>query len=210
MVSLLKGIFGQRELTDAELYSYYNKSGKTVKDFEKYIMDIKEGKETIALKEICGIQFSKNNEYGELNELIEILEKNNIDKGISLSTSRDKKKLNGIYNQLKAISHIHNNFLKNDNALINFIYSNKFELFSYLRKKYEENADKDQSFLNFIFDHYLSQQNYLVALEYFLLKDFENNIKFLLPNSNNYIQLQLKEAIPIYINLSEIFYNLNN
>ena len=210
MVSILKGLFGKRELTDSELYTYYTKSGKTVKDFEKYIMNIKEGKESIALKEICGIQFSKKNEFSELDELIEILEKNNVDKGISLSTVRDKKKLYGIYNQLKAISHIHKNFLKNDDGLINFIYSNKLELFSYLRKKYEENTNKDQLFLNFIYDKYFNQQNYLVALEYFLLKDFGNNIKFLLPNSNNYMQLQLKEAIPIYINLTDIFYNLKN
>ena len=210
MVSLLKNFFGQRELTDGELYSYYKSSGKSVKDFEKYIMNIKEGKEALAIKEICGIQFSKNNEYGELDELIEILEKNNIDKGISLSTNRDKKKLNGVYNQLKAISYIHKNFLKNDNGLINFIYSNKFELFSYLRKKFEENTNKDQSFLSYIYETYFNQQNYLVTLEYFLFKDFENNIKFLIPNANNYIQLQVQNAIPIYINLSDIYYNLND
>jgi hypothetical protein len=43
MVSLLKSFFGKRELTDEELYSEYKKSKKTVKDFEKYIMNIKEG-----------------------------------------------------------------------------------------------------------------------------------------------------------------------
>ena len=205
MVSLLKGIFGQRELTDAELYTEYKKSDKTLKNFEKYIMNIKEGKESIALKEICDIKLSNIN---EINQLIEILEKNNIDKGITLTTNKDKKKLNGVYNQLKTISHIHKNFLSDDDKLIHFIYSNKFELFSYLRKSYEKN--KSQELLNFIYDSYFNQQNYLIMLEYFLLKDFENDIKFLIPNENNYIQIQLKNSIPIYANLSDIYYNLNN
>ena len=136
MVSLLKGIFGKRELTDPELYSAYKNSPKTVKDFEKYIMSIKEGKETVALKEICVLNISN---FKELDELIEILEKNNIDKGISLSTNRDKKKLNSIYNQLKTISHIQKNFIQNDDDIFfNFIYSSKFELFTYLRKIYEK------------------------------------------------------------------------
>ena len=52
MVSLLKNLFSKRELTDAELFDLYNKSEKSIKDFEMYIMNIKEGKESIALKEI--------------------------------------------------------------------------------------------------------------------------------------------------------------
>lgn len=204
MVSYLKGFFWNRELTDKELYSEYKKSKKTVKDFEKYIMNIKEGKETVALKEIHGIEIS---DFKEIDELIEILEKNNVNRGITLSTNRDKKKLNGVYNQLKSISYIHKNFLKEDEMLKNFIYSNKFDLFTYLRKKYEKG--KNESFLNFIFDTYFNPQNYLNALEYFLYKDSKNDIQFLLPNNTNYIQIQIKNAIPIYINLSDIFYNLN-
>ena len=118
MVSLLKNIFGKRELTDAELYASYNKSPKTVKDFDIYIMSIKEGKESIALKEICGINLTNIN---EIEQLMEILEQNNINKGISLSTNRDKKKLNSIYNQLKEINTIRKNFLPNDERLIHFI-----------------------------------------------------------------------------------------
>ena len=121
MVSLLKNIFVKRELTDAELYSAFTQSEKNVKDFEQYIMNIKEGKETIALKEICGIKFSKIN---EIEYLIEVLEKNNINKGISLTTSRDKKKLNSIYNQLKQINYIRKNFLPNDDRLIHFMLIN--------------------------------------------------------------------------------------
>ena len=203
MVSLLKGLFGQRELTDQELYSEYKKSKKTVSDFDKYIMNIKEGKETVALKEIHGVVLSN---IKDIDDLIEILEKNNINKGISLSTNKDKKKLNGVYNQLKTISYIQKNFLKDDEMLINFIYSNKFDLFTYLRKNYEKN--KNELFLNYIYDNYFNQQNYINALEYFLFKDSENDIKFLLPNANNHIQIQIKNAIPIYINLSDIYNNL--
>ena len=205
MVSLLKGIFGKRELTDPELYSAYKNSPKTVKDFEKYIMSIKEGKETVALKEIYVLNISK---FKELDELIEILEKNNIDKGISLSTNRDKKKLNSIYNQLKAVSHIQKNFIQNnDDIFFHFIFSNKFELFIYLRKNYEKNKNPD--FFNYICDTYFNKENYLIMLEYFLLKESENDINFLLPNENNYIQLQLKNSIPIYANLSDTYYNLD-
>lgn len=205
MISYLKGFLWNQELTDKELYTEYKKcQKKTVKDFEKYIMNIKEGKETVALKEIHGIEIS---DFKDIDELIEILEKNNIDKGITLSTNRDKKKLNGVYNQLKNISYIHKNFLKGDEMLKNFIYCNKFDLFTYLRKKYEK--ENNESFLSFIFDTYFNQQNYLNALEYFLYKDSENDIKFLLPKKNNYIQIQIKNAIPIYVNLSDIYYNLN-
>ena len=84
--------------------------------------------------------------------------------------------------------------------LKNFIYSNKFDLFTYLRKNYDKN--KNESFLNYIYDNYFNQQNYINALEYFLFKDSENDIKFLLPNAENHIQIQVKNAIPIYINLS--------
>ena len=202
MVSLLKNIFGKRELTDAELYSAYNKSPKTVKDFDTYIMSIKEGKESIALKEICGINLTNIN---DIELLIEILEKNNINKGISLSTNRDKKKLNSIYNQLKEINIIKKNFLPNDERLIHFIYSNKYDLFSYLRKNCENNKD----FLNYIYNTYFTKKNYLTMLEYFFLKDFENDIKFLFPNENNYTYLQKNNAIINYINLSDIFYDLN-
>ena len=202
MVSLLKSFFGPRELTDKELYAEYKKSQKTVKDFEKYIMNIKEGKEVIALKEIPEIKISN---IEDIDILIDILEQHNINKGISLTTNKFKKKLNEIYNQLKKISHIHKNYLK-DNDLINFIYSNKFELFNYLRKNYEKK--KDASFLNFIYNEYFNQQNYLGLLEYFLVKDSENNIKFLLPNQDNYIQIKTKNAIPIYVNLSDIYYKL--
>ena len=72
MVSLITNLFSKRELTDAELYEAYNKSEKKVKDFEIYIMQIKEGKESIALKEICGLRLSNIN---ELEQLIEVLEK---------------------------------------------------------------------------------------------------------------------------------------
>ena len=202
MVSLLKNIFGKRELTDAELYSAYNKSPKSVKDFDIYIMSIKEGKEAIALKEICGINLTNIN---DIDLLIEILEQNNINKGISLSTNRDKKKLNSIYNQLKEINIIRKKFLPNDERLIHFIYSNKYDLFSYLRKNCENNKD----FLNYIYNTYLTKKNYITMLEYFLLKDFENDIKFLFPNENNYIYLQKNNAITNYINLSDVFYNLN-
>ena len=202
MVSLLKNIFGKRELTDAELYSTYNKSPKSVKDFDIYIMSIKEGKEAIALKEICGINLTNIN---DIDLLIEILEQNNINKGISLSTNRDKKKLNSIYNQLKEINIIRKKFLPNDERLIHFIYSNKYDLFSYLRKNCENNKD----FLNYIYNTYLTKKNYITMLEYFLLKDFENDIKFLFPNENNYIYLQKNNAITNYINLSDVFYNLN-
>ena len=150
MVSLLKNIFVKRELTDAELYSAFTQSEKNVKDFEQYIMNIKEGKETIALKEICGIKFSKIN---EIEYLIEVLEKNNINKGISLTTSRDKKKLNSIYNQLKQINYIRKNFLPNDDRLIHFIYANKYDLFSYLRKHSQNNTN----FVNYLYTTYLNK-----------------------------------------------------
>ena len=202
MVSLLKNIFVKRELTDAELYSAFTQSEKNVKDFEQYIMNIKEGKETIALKEICGIKFSKIN---EIEYLIEVLEKNNINKGISLTTSRDKKKLNSIYNQLKQINYIRKNFLPNDDRLIHFIYANKYDLFSYLRKHSQNNTN----FVNYLYTTYFNKQNYLILFKYFLLKDFENDIKFLLPNENNYTFMQKNEAIINYINLSDIYYNLN-
>ena len=202
MVSLLKNIFGKKELSDAELYSTYNSSQKTIKDFEEYIMNIKEGKESIALKEICGIKISNIN---EIEHLIDVLEKNNINKGISLATNRDKKKLNSIYNQLKEINLIRKKFLPNDDKLIHFIYSNKYDLFSYLRK----NCGNRQDFLNYIYNTYFTQQNYLIILEYFLLKDFENDIKFLLPNEDNFIFLQKNNAIKYYINLEDIFYDLN-
>ena len=76
MVSLLKNIFGKRELTDAELYASYNKSPKTVKDFDIYIMSIKEGKESIALKEICGINLTNINEIEQLtgNKIIHTIQ----------------------------------------------------------------------------------------------------------------------------------------
>ena len=202
MVSLIKNIFGKKELTDAELYAAYNNSPKSVNDFEMYIMNIKEGKESIALKEICGI---KLNNINDIEQLIEVLEKNNINIGISLSTNRDKKKLNSIYNQLKQINYIRKNFLPNDERLIHFIYSNKYELFSYLRK----NCANNKNFLNYIYNTYFTQQNYLTMLEYFLLKDFANDIKFLFPNEENYIFLQKNNAILNYINLSDIYYNLN-
>ena len=202
MVSLLKNLFSKRELTDAELFDLYNKSEKSIKDFEMYIMNIKEGKESIALKEICGLKLSK---FNEIEQLIEIIERNNINKGISLATNRDKKKLNSIYIQLKQINYIKQNFLQNDDKLIHFIYSNKYDLFTYLRK----NSENNKNLLNYIYDTYFTQQNYLISLEYFLLKDSENDIKFLLPNENNFHHLQKNEAIKIYINLSEIFYELN-
>ena len=202
MVSLLKNLFSKRELTDAELFDLYNKSEKSIKDFEMYIMNIKEGKESIALKEICGLKLSK---FNEIEQLIEIIERNNINKGISLATNRDKKKLNSIYIQLKQINYIKQNFLQNDDKLIHFIYSNKYDLFTYLRK----NSENNKNLLNYIYNTYFSQQNYLISLEYFLLKDSENDIKFLLPNENNFHHLQKNEAIKIYINLSEIFYELN-
>ena len=122
-----------------------------------------------------------------------------------MSTNRDKKKLNSIYNQLKQINYIRKNFLPNDERLIHFIYSNKYELFSYLRK----NCENNKNFLNYIYNTYFTQKNYLTILEYFLLKDFANDIKFLFPNENNYIFLQKNNAIINYINLSDIYYNLN-
>ena len=192
MVSLLKNLFSKRELTDAELFDLYNKSEKSIKDFEMYIMNIKEGKESIALKEICGLKLSK---FNEIEQLIEIIERNNINKGISLATNRDKKKLNSIYIQLKQINYIKQNFLQNDDKLLHFIYSNKYDLFTYLRK----NSENNKNLLNYIYNTYFSQQNYLISLEYFLLKDSENDIKFLLPNENNFHHLQKNEAIKIYI-----------
>ena len=201
MVSLLKNLFSKKELTDAELFSLYNKSEKTIKDFEIYIMNIKEGKESIALKEISGLKISSIN---EVEQLIEILEKNNINKVISLATNRDKKKLSSIYNQLKQINYIKQNFLQNDDKLIHFIYSNKYDLFTYLRK----NSENNQNLLNYLYETYFTQQNYLISLEYFLLKDSENDIKFLLPNEYNFYHLQKNEAIKTYINLSEIFFEL--
>ena len=202
MVSLLKNIFAKKELSDAELYSAYNSSQKSVQDFEMFIMSIKEGKESIALKEICAINIKNIN---EIEQLIEILEKNNINKGISLATNKDKKKLNSIYNQLKEINIIRKNFLPNDDKLIHFIYSNKYDLFSYLRK----NCNNNKNFLNYIYNTYFNQQNYLIILEYFLLKDFENDVKFLIPNENNYAYLQKNNAIINYTNLSNIFYDLS-
>ena len=201
MVSLLKNIFGKNELTDAELYAAYKDSQKTVQDFENYIMNIKEGKETVALKEISGIKLSN---IKEMEYLMEVLEKNNINKGISLATNKDKKKLNSIYNQLKEINYIRNNFLPNDDKLIHFIYSNKYDLFSYLRKNCEEN----KKFTRYIYYTYFTQQNYLIILEYFLLKDFQNDIKFLLPNEDNYSFIIKNNAVTNFINLSDIFYDL--
>ena len=202
MVSLLKNIFSKKELSDAELYSAYNSSQKSIKDFDMYIMNIKEGKESIALKEICGIKISNIN---EIEQLIEVLERNNVNKGISLATNNDKKKLNSIYNQLKQINFIRKNFLPNDDKLIHFIYSNKYDLFSYLRK----NCETNKNFLNYIYSTYFTQRNYLIILEYFLLKDFENDIKFLLPNEDNYIYIQKNNAINSYINLEDIFYDFS-
>ena len=148
MVSLLKNLFSKRELTDAELFDLYNKSEKSIKDFEMYIMNIKEGKESIALKEICGLKLSK---FNEIEQLIEIIERNNINKGISLATNRDKKKLNSIYIQLKQINYIKQNFLQNDDKLIHFIYSNKYDLFTYLRKNSENNKNLLNNFFRIFF-----------------------------------------------------------
>ena len=148
MVSLLKNLFSKRELTDAELFDLYNKSEKSIKDFEMYIMNIKEGKESIALKEICGLKLSK---FNEIEQLIEIIERNNINKGISLATNRDKKKLNSIYIQLKQINYIKQNFLQNDDKLIHFIYSNKYDLFTYLRKNSENNKNLLNNFFGIFF-----------------------------------------------------------
>ena len=205
MVSILKGFFQKRELTDEELYSSYINSSKSVKDFEKYIMKIKEEnlKVKYLIKEICELKLSN---FQEINELIEILERNNIDKGFSLSNNIYKKKLKSIHNQLKTICYIHKNFIPENEMLKNFIYSNKFELFNYLRKNYDKN--KNSNLLLFIYDNYFNQQNYLNSLEYFLLKDFENDIKFLLPNTNNYSKIKENNAIPIYAKLSDIYYNV--
>jgi len=203
MVSLITNLFSKRELTDAELYEAYNKSEKKVKDFEIYIMQIKEGKESIALKEICGLRLSNIN---ELEQLIEVLEKNNINKGISLSTNRDKKKLNSIYNHFKEIYYIQNNFLPDDEGLIQYIFSNKNDLFCHLRKHCENN----DNLKNYIYNMYFKQNTYINILEYFLLKDFGNDVKFLFPNEENYSIIKKNNSIPNYINLSDIFYNLNN
>ena len=205
MVSLIKNFFGQRELTDQELFSYYNKSSKSIKDFNDYIMNIKEGRDAIAVNVISEI---KINNFDQIEELVQILENNDIDKGISLSTNKAKKKLNSIYNQLKTILLVHQKFLSNDEQLIHFIYSNKFELFSYLRKNYEKN--KNELLLNFIYDNYFTEQNYLKLIDYFIFKDYENDIKFLLPNEFNINIFKTKNNIPTYINLKEIYYDFDN
>ena len=195
-------LFGKKELSDEELLTAFQNSNKTYKDFCENILKIKNNLYGIVLNEISNIRF-KN--IKELEEFEKILDKKGFNEGLNMSTNKYKKKLIYISSQFQFLINIYKNYLPNED-LVHFIFSNKFEIFTYLIK----NIDKNESIKELLYKIYFTKDSYLSLLDYFLIIDNENNLKFLLPNFDNQKYLLELNSIPQNIDITKIIKNINN
>ena len=137
-------LFGKKELSDEELLTAFQNSHKTYKDFCDNILKIKNNLYGIVLNEISNIRF-KN--IKELEEFEKILDKKGFNEGLNMSTNKYKKKLIYISSQFQFLINIFKNYLPNED-LVHFIFSNKFEIFTYLIK----NIDKNESIKELLYN----------------------------------------------------------
>lgn len=194
-------LFGKKELTDEELLSSFQNSEKNYKDFCDNILKIKTNLYSIMLNEISNIKF-KN--IRELEEFEKILDKKGYNQGLNISINKYKKKLILLSNQFQFLINIYNNYLQ-DKDLVHFIFSNKYEIFTFLIK----NKDKNEGLKELLYKTYFTKDSYLNLLDYFLIIDNQNNLKFLLPNEENEKYLLENNSIPKNIDITKIIKIIN-
>ena len=105
MFNFIKNALGfKKELTDKELVDLWNKSGKNAYDFEKFILKIKNNFEAIALREISNINFQN---FNDVKDFLGVMSKNNKqNSNVSLSASKNRKKLHYLIEQIIFINNL--------------------------------------------------------------------------------------------------------
>ncbi len=204
MVSLIKNlIFGKRELTTEELINQFEKSSKNIEDFKKTILNIKQNElNNILLKQIGYLNIKNIN---ELNDLINILQEKNIIQEINLSSNQNKKQIYYLFQQLKFLNEIYNNYIK-DNEIFSYCFKDKYLFFNYLIEKLDTNNNLNK----IIYNTYFQKEIYLKLLEYNLFNNIEKNLIFLIPNQNNIDYINNFQSIPKYCELKNYFNKIND
>ena len=204
MVSLIKNlIFGKKELTTEELINQFEKSSKNIEDFKKTILNIKQNQlNNILLKQIGYLNIKNIN---ELNDLINILQEKNIIQEINLSSNQNKKQIYYLFQQLKFLNEIYNNYIK-DNEIFSYCFKDKYLFFNYLIEKLDTNNNLNK----IIYNTYFQKEIYLKLLEYNLFNNIEKNLIFLIPNQNNIDYINNFQSIPKYCELKNYFNKIND
>ncbi len=204
MLNYLKGFLGlKKELSDKELLELWNKSEHTVKEYDKYILKIKNKSDTMILHEISKIKFQS---FSDLKEFLS-LNKDNKNQSISMSASKYKKRLHYLIEQMNFINELHNNGIVKEDELLSYVFESKYELFSYLLKEY--NKSQNENLKDLLYKTYFKKDSYLLLLEYFLNKgnNSVDEITFLLPSKTNVNIINENESIPRSTVLSSLFTN---
>ena len=199
MVSLIKNlIFGKKELSTEELINQFEKSSKTIDDFKKTILNIKQNElNNILLKQIGHLNIKNIN---ELNDLINILQEKNIIQDINLSSNSNKKQIYYLFQQLKFFNEVYNNYIK-ENEIFSYCFKDKYLIFNYLMEKLDTNNNLNK----IIYDTYFQKEIYLKLLEYNLFNNIKKNIIFLVPTKNNIDYITNFQSIPKYCELKNYF-----
>jgi hypothetical protein len=147
MLGFVKNLFSsKKEPTDAELYEMWNKSEKMISDFDKYIMKIKNNKEVVISQEIVNI---KLNSFIDVKNLIDVLDKTYNNKSNvnvnALTTSKYKRIVSYIYEQIKFIYDLSLKQFTFNNSLMYFLFSPRTEIFTFLLNNYNKYEDKNNN-----------------------------------------------------------------
>lgn len=203
MLNYVKGfLWFKKELTDKELLELWNKSEHTVKDYDKYILKIKNKSDSMILHEISYIKFQS---FSELKEFL-ALNKDNQNQSVSMSASKNKKKIHYLLDQMNFINDLYTNGIVKEEKLLSYIFESKYELFSYLLKQYQQN--QNEQLKDLLYRTYFKKDLYLLLLEYFLVKENTNDeITFLLPSKENVNVIKDNQSIPNSTVLSSLFTN---
>lgn len=206
MFNFIKNALGfKKELTDKELVDLWNKSGKNAYDFEKFILKLKNNYEAVTLREISNIKFQN---FNDVKDFLSVMSKNNKqNSSVSLSASKNRKKLHYLIEQIIFINNLHLNKIIDDDKLLNYLFSSKYEIFSYLLHCYNDNKQHNEKLKETLYQTYFKKEIYLTLLEYFLDKNSKEEVDFLLPSNSNVEIIIQNSSIPNTISFDKYFTN---
>lgn len=206
MFNFIKNALGfKKELTDKELVDLWNKSGKNAYDFEKFILKIKNNFEGIALREISNINFQN---FNDVKDFLGVMSKNNKqNSNVSLSASKNRKKLHYLIEQIIFINNLYVNKIIDDDKLLNYLFASKYEIFSYLLKYYNDTKQQNEKLKEILYQTYFKKEIYLPLMEYFLDKNSKEEVEFFLPSNSNVDIIINNSSIPNTISFDKYFTN---
>ena len=218
MLGFVKNLFSsKKEPTDAELYDMWNKSEKIISDFDKYIMKIKNNKEVVISQEIVNI---KLNSFIDVKNLIDVLDKTYNNKSNvnvnALTTSKYKRIVSYIYEQIKFIYELSLKQFTFNNSLMYFLFSPRTEIFTFLLNNYNKYEDKNNNntsekigtkkeLIEVIYSTFFKEEIYCALLEIYLLNKSKTETDFLLPQKDNLTYIETNKSIPISIPYNQVF-----